>query len=279
MDEAKFSNFKNRPIGIGIQGLGDTYYILNIPYDSYVAKYFDALILETIYYGALYQSSELSRLYGSYDKYIGSPYSNNILHYDMVSNENKFNYKHLYPQMHDWEFLKNKIKNDGLRNSLLTALMPTASSSNIFSNTECFEVYTSNIYKRTTLAGEFQIVNKYLIDTLIKLNIWNDETRNTIINNEGSIELLNIDQHIKNVYKTIWEIKQKEVINHSLARSPYIDQSQSMNLYFSNPNYNNLFSALVYGWENGLKTGCYYLRSKPAIEAKKITYECSVCSS
>lgn len=279
VEETKKSNMKNRPIGIGVQGLGDLYYILELQYNSYASKLIDSLIMETIYYAAIYQSSDLSKINGSYFRYSGSPYSKGILHFDLVINENKFDFKNLYPQMYDWNILKEKVKNDGMYNSLLTALMPTASSSNIYSNNECFEPYSSNIFKRTTLAGEFQIVNKHLIKKLIELNIWNDETRNNIINNDGSVRNLNIDDNLKEIFKTIWEIKQKDILDHALARSPYVDQSQSMNLFFANPNYRNLFSALVYGWEKGLKTGCYYLRSKPAVEAKKITYQCTVCSS
>ena len=176
----------------------------------------------------------------------------------------------------NWDKLKIKVKKYGMANSLLTALMPTASTSQILGNTECFEPYTSNIYKRTTLAGEFQIVNKHLINKLISLNHWNEDIRNFIIKNDGSIQNLNIDidvdelKYLKEVYKTIWEIKQRDIIDHAIARAPYVDQSQSMNLYFANPNFQNLYSALIYAWKSGLKTGCYYLRSKPATEAIKI---------
>jgi ribonucleotide reductase alpha subunit len=175
-----------------------------------------------------------------------------------------------YPQMYDWQSLKDKVKKYGTANSLLTALMPTATTSQILGNNECFEPYSSNIYKRTTLAGEFQVINKHLVNKLIELNLWNENMKNAIIKDDGSIQNIpNISPDIKNVFKTIWEIKQKEVIDHALARAPYVDQSQSMNLFFSKPNFTNLYSALMYGWKNGLKTGCYYLRSKPATEAIK----------
>ena len=276
--ETYVSNMNNRPIGIGIQGLGDLYYILELPYNSYAAKYIDSLIMETIYFGSIYQSSEIAKQVGSYPRFDNSPFSKGLFQFDLVKKENKFDFS-IYPQMHDWNMLKDKVINDGMRNSLLTALMPTASSSQIRNNNECFEPYSSNIFKRTTLAGEFQVVNRYLIQKLIVLNKWNDENRNNIIVNDGSVKELDIDDKLKEVFKTIWEIKQKDIIDHALARSPYVDQSQSMNLFFADPNYKKLFSALVYGWEKGIKTGCYYLRSKPAVEARKIAYECTVCSS
>jgi ribonucleoside-diphosphate reductase alpha subunit len=291
VNETKMSNLKNRPIGIGLQGLGDIYYILNIPYSSYVAKYIDALIMETIYYGAIDESSNIAIIDGTYQTYINSPYSLNKLQFDMWFDENNLN-KDTYPQMYNWDILKDKIKITGLRNSLLTALMPTASTSQILGNNECFEPYSSNIYKRTTLAGEFQVINRHLVDKLIKLNIWTEQIRNNIIINDGSIKNIETDKitleelnYLKLVYKTIWEIKQKDVIDHALSRGPYIDQSQSMNLFFANPDFKGLYSALVYGWKNGIKTGCYYLRSQPAIEATKYSVqsvkdkECSVCSA
>jgi ribonucleoside-diphosphate reductase alpha subunit len=260
--ETKLSNINNRPIGIGIQGLGDLYYMLNIPYNSYASKLLDSLIMETIYYGAITESNNIATVNGSYPRFNGSPFSEGIFQFDM--------YNIQYPQMYDWQSLKDKVKKYGTANSLLTALMPTATTSQILGNNECFEPYSSNIYKRTTLAGEFQVINKHLVNKLIELNLWNENMKNAIIKDDGSIQNIpNISPDIKNVFKTIWEIKQKEVIDHALARAPYVDQSQSMNLFFSKPNFTNLYSALMYGWKNGLKTGCYYLRSKPATEAIK----------
>ena len=292
--ETKISNNKNRPIGIGIQGLGDLYYILDVPYSSYVAKYIDALIMETIYYGAIEQSSNIAKIKGSYSTYEGSPFSKGEFQFNLWQKESTTSNTIIYPQMHNWDLLKNKVKLDGMANSLLTALMPTASTSQILSNNECFEPYSSNIYKRTTLAGEFQVINRHLVDKLTKYEIWNDEIRTNIISNDGSIQQIQtsnipIDrlEHLKLVYKTIWELKQKEVIDHALARGPYVDQSQSMNLFFANPDFKSLYSAIVYGWKNGIKTGCYYLRSKPATEAIKYSLnvdktnniECATCSA
>ena len=303
VEETKISNLKNRPIGIGIQGLGDLYYILNIPYSSYIAKYLDALIMETIYYGSIYESNLMTSLSGIYSTFStngGCPASKGLLQFDLWKAEGKFDYS-IYPQIHetDWEFIKEFIVKRGLANSLITALMPTATTSQILGNNECFEPYSSNIYKRTTKAGEFLVVNKHLIDKLIDLKLWNNDFRNAIIVADGSISNINIDksnidvwnefEYMKEVYKTIWEIKQKDIIDHALARGPYVDQSQSMNLYFANPDFKSLYSAIMYGWKNGIKTGCYYLRSKPAIEAIKygidVTTECSknteceVCSA
>jgi ribonucleoside-diphosphate reductase alpha chain len=290
VEETSKSNLKHRPIGIGIQGLGDLYNILDISYSSYAAKYLDAIITETIYYYSIDTSSNIANIKGSYSSYIDSAFYNSKFQFDLCedeynNNKSTFNYK-IYPQRLNWNELKNKVKLTGIRNSLLTALMPTAGTSQILGNSECFEIYTSNIYKRTTLAGEFQVINQHLVDKLIELNIWNDDIRNFIIKNDGSIQNLNISidinilNNIKNVYKTIWELKQKDIIDHALARSPYIDQSQSMNLFFANPNFQYLYSALIYGWKNGLKTGCYYLRSKPASEAIKTSIVCSdeVCT-
>jgi len=277
--EAHNSNMKNRPIGIGIQGLSDLYYILNLPYNSYESKYLDALIMETIYYGSIYMSSDISKIKGSYSTYKDSPFSLQQLQFDLWEKENKFNFKKLYPQMHDWDSLKIKIKSDGMYNSMLTALMPTATSASIMGNNESFEPLTSCLFKRTTSAGEFQIVNKYLIQQLIDLNMWNTEIIESIDKKNGSIQHLQLDDMIKNTYKTIWEIKQKDIIDHALARAPYIDQSQSMNLYFSEPNYNNIYSALMYGWEKGIKTGIYYLRTSTASSATKVNLNCVMCSS
>jgi ribonucleoside-diphosphate reductase alpha chain len=287
VEETKKSNLKNRPIGIGIQGLGDLYYILNIPYSSYIAKYMDALIMETIYFAALTESNSIAKIRGSYQTFNGSPFSQGILQFDLWNLEGKFDYN-IYPQLYkeEWKLLKQSIINHGTSNSLLTSLMPTATTSQILGNNECFEPYSSNIYKRTTLAGEFQVINKYLVNKLSNMKIWNEDIRTKILLADGSIQNINfqdnniLDQmqitnfeYIKQVYKTIWEVKQKDVIDHSIARGPYIDQSQSMNLFFADSNFKSLYSALIYGWKSGLKTGCYYLRSKPAIEAFKYSIE------
>jgi len=275
--ETRKSNLKNRPIGVGVQGLGDIYYMLNIPYNYYAARYIDALIMETIYYGSVSASNYVATINSPYQTYEGSPFSQGILQYDLWNHEQ-------YPKIHDWESLKEKIKISGMANSLLTALMPTATTSQILGNNECFEPYSSNIYKRTTLAGEFQVVNRHLVNILLERGLWNEKLRSSIVSLDGSIQNINISsdnpnyedfEYLKQVYKTVWEVKQKDIIDHAIARSPYVDQSQSMNLFFAKPDFKSLFSAIMYGWKNGLKTGCYYLRSKPATEAAKFSIDVS----
>ena len=253
--ETEINNKDNRPIGIGIQGFGDLLYKLKIPYESNEAIEINKKVMETIYHGAVEASIELAEKHGPYKNFDGSPMSKGIFQFDMWD---------ITPSM-DWSALKEKVQKVGIRNSLLTALMPTASTSQILGNIESFEPMTSNIYSRKTLAGTFIIINKYLIEDLKKINLWNNDIKNEIISNRGSIQNIpNIPTNLKNIYKTIWEIKQRSVIDHSVARGPYVDQSQSMNLYMAQPNFDKLTSALFYGWKNGLKTGCYYLRSLPA---------------
>jgi ribonucleoside-diphosphate reductase alpha chain len=253
--ETEINNKENRPIGIGIQGFGDLLYRMKIPYESNEAIEINKKVMETIYHGAVEASIELAEKYGPYKNFNGSPMSKGIFQFDMWN---------ITPSM-DWSALKEKVQKVGIRNSLLTALMPTASTSQILGNIESFEPMTSNIYSRKTLAGTFIIINKYLIEDLKKINLWNNDIKNEIISNRGSIQNIpNIPTNLKNIYKTIWEIKQRYVIDHSIARGPYVDQSQSMNLYMAQPNFDKLTSALFYGWKNGLKTGCYYLRSLPA---------------
>jgi ribonucleotide reductase alpha subunit len=234
--------------------------------------------METIYYGALEKSIELAKEKGTYNFYEGSDFSKGILQFDT------WNYK---PKMWDFDKLKIEMSKWGTRNSLLTALMPTASTSQILGNMECFETLTSNLYTRKTSVGVFKIINKYLINDLIKLGLWNIDMKNKIIINNGSIQdIKEIPQDLKDLYKTIWEIKQKWVIDHAIARSPFVDQSQSMNLYFSFPDVLKIKSALFYGWKKGLKTGCYYLRSQPASKPSNIINNeqnqentCTMCSS
>jgi ribonucleoside-diphosphate reductase subunit M1 len=272
--ETEKSNMNTRPIGIGIQGIGNLLLEMRIPYETEQALEIESNIMETIYYGALEKSIELAREKGTYNCYEGSDFSKGILQFDNWDCK---------PKMWDFDKLKTEMKTWGTRNSLLTALMPTASTSQILGNMECFETLTSNLYTRKTSVGVFKIINKYLINDLIKLNLWNIEMKNKIIINNGSIqEIETIPQEIRNLYKTIWEIKQKWVIDHALARSPYIDQSQSMNLYFASADVLKIKSALFYGWKRGLKTGCYYLRSQPAAKPSNIIdkeKECTMCSS
>jgi len=265
--ETEINNKENRPIGIGIQGLGDLLYKLKIPYESNQAIEINKKVMETIYHGAVEASIELAELYGPYKHFDGSPMSKGIFQFDMWG---------VTPTM-DWSILKEKVQKVGIYNSLLTALMPTASTSQILGNIESFEPMPSNIYSRKTSAGTFILINKYLIDDLKKINLWNNDIKNEIISNRGSIlNISNIPDNLKNIYKTIWEIKQRYVIDHSVARGPYVDQSQSMNLYMAQPTFDKLTAALFYGWKNGLKTGCYYLRSLPASHPQQFSQDIKI---
>ena len=265
--ETKINNEENRPIGIGIQGLGDLLYKLKIPYESDQAIEINKKVMETIYHGAVEASIELAEIYGPYKHFDGSPMSKGIFQFDMWG---------VTPTM-DWSILKEKVQKVGIYNSLLTALMPTASTSQILGNIESFEPMPSNIYSRKTSAGTFILINKYLIDDLKKINLWNNDIKNEIISNRGSILNISIiPDNLKNIYKTIWEIKQRYVIDHSVARGPYVDQSQSMNLYMAQPTFDKLTAALFYGWKNGLKTGCYYLRSLPASHPQQFSQDIKI---
>jgi ribonucleotide reductase alpha subunit len=288
---------KHRPIGIGVQGLADTFILLDIPFNSDVALMVNRLIFETIYHAALEQSNEqaISRLKafsaelkvsmtdtsftddeirlldeprrGAYSSFIGSPASKGELQYDM------WNVKPT-PGRYDWDKLKESIINHGLRNSLLVAPMPTASTSQILGFNECFEPITSNIYSRGTLAGEFIIVNKYLLRELIDLGVWNEQIKNNIIANKGSIQqLTSLPEHIRNKYKIVWEIPMKQLIDMSAERGAFICQSQSLNLWMEDPVYNKLTSMHFYAWNRGLKTGMYYLRRKAKHQAQQFTIE------
>jgi ribonucleoside-diphosphate reductase alpha subunit len=263
--ETAKSNQSTRPIGIGIQGMGDLLLMLKIPYDSPEACELESKIMESIYWGALNASVELAKIYGPYEKFAGSPFSQGILQFDM--NGYNITRKLMYP----WDELKEQIKIHGTRNSLLTSLMPTASTSQILGNMECFEPITSNIYSRKTSVGVFKIVNKYLIEDLIKLNLWDESMKNQIILSNGSIQSIqSIPNNIKALYKTVWEIKQRALIDHALARQPFVDQSQSMNLYFDKIDISKVKNALFYGWKRGIKTGCYYMKSDVSAETTKI---------
>ena len=272
-ERCKISNFRHRPIGIGIQGLADAYILMRYPFYSEKANILNKEIMETIYYGALEQSMELAIEKGYYESFPESPFSQGILQFDMwnVTPSNRW----------DWDTLKLKIKEHGTRNSLVTALMPTASTSQILGNNECFEAYTRNLYTRKTNAGEYTIINKHLYNDLIYLDLWIDEIKNKLIQNYGSIQNINnIPQIIKNLYKTVWEIPQKVIVDQAIARGPYVDQSQSMNIYMATPNMTRLHKSHFYGWKNGLKTGMYYLHSKPAANPIQFTINnnCESCS-
>ena len=262
--EAENSNFRHRPIGIGVQGLADAFIKMRFPFDSPEAKQLNKDIFETIYHAAVMESCDLAEKEGAYQSYEGSPASKGQLQFDLwgVEPSNRW----------DWASLKADIKKHGLRNSLLVAPMPTASTSQILGNNECFEPYTSNIYSRRTLSGEFVVVNKHLLKDLIAIGVWNDEVREQLMANNGSVQNIEgIPQDIKDLYKTAYEISQKVIIDLVADRGAYICQSQSMNLFMENPNFSKLTSMHFFAWEKGLKTGMYYLRSKAATDAIKFT--------
>ena len=313
-EKTRVSNMRHRPIGIGVQGLADVFFMMNIAFYSEDALNINRMIFETIYHAALTESNEISReraiyfasnpqvthadasnnsqthtnhkfiltkeeeqklkhkpdLLGSYSSFIGSPTSEGIFQFDM------WNVQPI-PGRYDWAHLRKQIIQYGLRNSLLVAPMPTASTSQILGNNECFEPITSNIYMRRTLAGEFIMINKYLINEFLELGIWNEKIKNNIIANRGSIQQLTnipgLTDHIKNKYKTVWEIPMKHLIDMSAERGAFICQSQSLNLWLEEPNYNTLTSMHFYAWSRGLKTGIYYLRRKPKHQAQQFTIE------
>ncbi|MCE2777067.1 MAG: ribonucleoside-diphosphate reductase subunit alpha [Algoriphagus sp.] len=267
VEEARKSNFRHRPIGLGIQGLADAFILLRMPFDSLEAKGLNEDIFETIYYAAVETSMELAKINGTYETYEGSPASKGTLQFDMWGVTPKSG-------RYDWDSLKEKVKKFGMRNSLLVAPMPTASTSQILGNNECFEPYTSNIYTRRTLSGEFIIVNKHLMKDLIDLGLWNDTMRNRLISTNGSVQAVpGIPQNIKDLYKTVWEISQKVIIEMAADRGAYICQSQSMNIFMQDPNFGKLTSMHFYAWKKGLKTGMYYLRSQAATAAIKFTLD------
>lgn len=263
------SNFRHRPIGIGVQGLADVFILLNIPFSSDKAKEINIRIFQTIYHAALTESCQIAKVDGRYSTFDGSPASEGILQFDMwnVNPNAKI-------QMYDWDELKEQIKIYGLRNSLLVAPMPTASTSQILGYNECIEPITSNIYSRRTIAGDFMVVNKYLMNDLIKLDIWNDKIKNNIVANNGSIQHIDIiPNDIKEKYKTVWEIPMRNLIDMAADRGAYVCQSQSLNLWLEDPNYNNLTSMHFYAWNKGLKTGIYYLRRRARHQAQQFTIE------
>lgn len=267
VEEARRSNFRHRPIGLGIQGLADAFIMLRMPFDSAEARGLNEDIFETIYYAAVETSMELAKTQGTYETYEGSPASKGILQFDMwgvTPKSGRWN----------WNELKEKVKKYGMRNSLLVAPMPTASTSQILGNNECFEPYTSNLYTRRTLSGEFIMVNKHLMKDLINLGLWNDNMRNRLISTNGSVQNVpGIPQNIKDIYKSVWEISQKIIIDMAADRGAYICQSQSMNIFMQDPNFGKLTSMHFYAWKKGLKTGMYYLRSQAATAAIKFTLD------
>lgn len=264
--EAKNSNVKHRPIGIGVQGLADAFVLMRFPYESEEAILLNQQIFETIYYGALEASCELAEKEGVYSSYDGSPASQGILQYDM--------WDKTPTDLWDWTALKEKIAKHGLRNSLLLAPMPTASTAQILGNNESFEPFTSNIYQRRVLSGEFQVVNHHLLTDLTQADLWDEDMKNLIIHNNGSIQNIEkIPKKIRDLYKTVWEISVKTTIQMAADRGAFIDQSQSFNIHVAEPNYGKLTSIHFYAWKMGLKTGMYYLRTKPAANAIQFTVD------
>jgi ribonucleoside-diphosphate reductase alpha chain len=266
VEETRVSNLKHRPIGIGIQGLADVFAKMKMPFDSPEAATLNRQIFETMYFGAMKSSHQLAKRDGAYSTFRNSPISEGVFQFDLWNEKPTMNY--------DWDKLKEDVKKDGVRNSLLIALMPTASTSQILGNNECFEPFTSNIYTRRTIAGDFVIINKYLVEDLLKIGLWNKEIKDMIIANNGSVQSIDsIPQDIKNLYKTVWEIKQKALIDLSIGRGPFVCQTQSMNLFFEEPTTEQLTSAFFYSWKNGLKTGCYYIRTRPKVQAQQFTID------
>ena len=266
VEEARNSNLRHRPIGLGVQGLADVFIQLRMPFESDAAKTLNKEIFETIYFAGMTASKDLAKVEGPYETYAGSPVSKAQFQFDLWGVEPSLRW--------DWYSLKAEVLKYGVRNSLLVAPMPTASTSQILGNNECFEPYTSNIYVRRVLSGEFVVVNKHLLNDLIELNLWNDEMKNRIIANNGSIQKIDdIPDHIKEVYKTVWEIKQRTLIDMAADRGAFICQSQSLNLFVDAPTTSKLTSMHFYGWRKGLKTGMYYLRSKAASQAVQFTVE------
>ena len=265
--EARNSNLKHRPIGIGVQGLADAFILLRMPFDSPEARRLNEDIFETIYFGAMEASMELSKVHGPYQTFKGSPVSKGIFQFDMWNVTPKSG-------RWNWDQLKRDVKQFGVRNSLLLAPMPTASTSQILGNNECFEPYTSNVYTRRTLSGEFIIANKHLMKDLMSLGLWSETMRQKLIATNGSVQPIpEIPQNIKDIYRTVWEISQKSIIDMSADRGAYICQSQSLNIHLTNPNFGKLTSMHFYAWKKGLKTGMYYLRSTAAADAIKFTLD------
>jgi ribonucleoside-diphosphate reductase alpha subunit len=282
-EKTRKSNMRHRPIGIGVQGLADVFIMLDHPFLSEESKEINRNIFETIYHGALEASCELAQRDGPYETFAGSPASQGILQFDMWG---------VNPTRYDWQALKTQIQTHGLRNSLLLAPMPTASTSQILGFNECIEPITSNIYSRRTLAGEFIQANKYMMHDLIQLGLWNDKIKNNIIGNHGSLQHIEvIPQKIKDKYRTVWEIPMRHLIDMAAERGAFICQSQSLNLWLEDPTYNTLTSMHFYSWQKGLKTGIYYLRRRGKHQAQQFTIEpekatienseeiCEMCSS
>jgi ribonucleoside-diphosphate reductase alpha chain len=262
--EARYSNLRHRPIGIGVQGLADTFVLLRLPFDSPEAKQLNKDIFETIYYAALTCSKDLAKIEGTYETFKGSPLSKGIFQFDMwgVKPSNRW----------EWDVLREEVIKHGARNSLLLAPMPTASTAQILGNNECFEPFTSNMYLRRVLSGEFPVINKYLLKDLVALNLWNEDMKNKLLANNGSIQNIpEIPENIRQLYRTVWEIKQKDLVDMAADRGAFICQSQSLNIHMDQPTMPKISSMHFHAWKVGLKTGMYYLRTKAATDAVKFT--------
>lgn len=269
IEEARRSNLRHRPIGIGVQGLADTFIKLRMPFTSDEAKKLNQEIFETLYYAALTASMELAKEEKPYETYKGSPISEGIFQHNLWGVKDSD-----LSGRWDWEKLRQEVKKHGVRNSLLLAPMPTASTSQILGNNECFEPFTSNIYTRRVLSGEFIVVNKYLLEDLVNLGLWNEETKQELMRANGSVQDIDIiPKDIKELYKTVWEMSMKDIIDMARHRGYFIDQSQSLNLFMENANFAKLTSMHFYAWKSGLKTGMYYLRTKSAVDAIKFTLD------
>ena len=271
-EKTRMTNLRDRPLGMGVQGLADVFIMLKTPFDSELARDINRKIFETIYFGALTESVSIAKHTKPYDTFPSSPFSKGLFQFDLWPN---FDYQSL-SGMWDWESLRKKMVLYGTANSLLTTCMPTASTAQIMANNESIEPYTENIYIRSTLAGEHYIVNKHLMKDLIELGLWNNDMLDMIKYYEGSIaNIVEIPDHIKQIYRTVWEIPQKSLIDMSADRAPFIDQTQSLNIFIQKPSFIKLASCLFHGWKRGLKTGMYYLRSKAASEANKFGIDIS----
>ena len=267
VEEARNSNMRHRPVGLGVQGLADTFIMLQMPFTSEEAKKLNQEIFETIYFAAVTSSVELAKEKEPYSSFVGSPMSKGVFQFNMWGLEDKD-----LSGRWDWTKLRKEVMEHGVRNSLLVAPMPTASTSQILGNNEAFEPYTSNIYTRRVLSGEFIVVNKHLLEDLVKLGLWNAEMKDEIIRANGSIqEIEKIPPHLKDLYKTVWEMSMKDIIDMARQRGYFIDQSQSLNLFMKDPDFAKLTSMHFYAWKSGLKTGMYYLRTKSAVNAIQFT--------
>jgi ribonucleoside-diphosphate reductase alpha chain len=264
-EETKRSNFRHRPVGLGVQGLADVFCILGLPFESEDADKLQTDIFETIYFAALTSSKDLSKIHGPYESIDGSPIEKGVFQFEMWDKKDKD-----LSGRWDWKGLRKEVVNYGVRNSLLVAPMPTASTAQILGNNEAFEPFTTNLYLRRTLGGEFVVINKHLVNDLLKLNLWNDTIKNKLIFENGSVQNIpEIPTELKEVYKTVWEMSQKRLLVMAANRSIFIDQSQSLNLFIDNVTKPKLLAAHIFGWKSGLKTGMYYLRTRAAVDAIK----------